>query len=88
MRQSLLGPLCPDGSIYYRPVRRRTTIEIDDVLLRRAQDALGTKGLKDTVDLALTEAVRSRHRARLAEAIRSGEAFDLAVLDRRRQWQR
>ncbi len=67
---------------------RRTTIEIDDVLLRQAQEALGTKGLKDTVDLALTEAVRSRRRASLADAVRKGEAFDLDVLDRQRQWQR
>ena len=67
---------------------RRTTIEVDDVLLRQAQEALGTKGLKDTVDLALTEAVRSRRRASLADAVRKGEAFDLDVLDRQRQWQR
>lgn len=67
---------------------RRTTIEIDDVLLRQAQEALGTKGLKDTVYLALTEAVRSRRRASLAEALRNGDAFDLDGVDRERQWQR
>lgn len=67
---------------------RRTTIEIDDALLRAAQEALGTKGLKDTVDTALTEVVRARRRARLAAALRAGEAFDLPVLDRQGQWQR
>jgi Arc/MetJ family transcription regulator len=70
------------------PMNRRTTIEIDDVLLRAAQEALGTKGLKDTIDLALTEAVRTRRRARLAEALRRGDAFDLASLDREGLWRR
>jgi Arc/MetJ family transcription regulator len=37
---------------------RRTTIAVDDELLSRAQEALGTRGLKDTVEKAFHEAIR------------------------------
>lgn len=55
---------------------RRTTIDVDDELLRRAQAALGTSGLKDTVDAALRAAVRQSLRERLARRIASGEGID------------
>jgi Arc/MetJ family transcription regulator len=55
---------------------RRTTLEIDDVLLRRAQGALGTKGLKDTVDKAFEEVIRRRLRDRLAQRIEEGRGVD------------
>lgn len=55
---------------------RRTTIEVDDELLGRAQRALGTNGLKDTVDAAFREAVRNSLRSRLADRIESGEGVD------------
>ena len=55
---------------------RRTTIEVDDALLRQAQKALGTKGLKDTVDTAFREVVRRYLRDRLARRIESGEGVD------------
>lgn len=51
---------------------RRTTIEIDDALLERAQEALGTRGLKETVDKALREAIRRQLRERLAERLVTG----------------
>jgi Arc/MetJ family transcription regulator len=55
---------------------RRTTIEIDDNLLHAAQRALGTSGLKDTVDAAMREAVRRQKRAELARASIAGELYD------------
>ena len=55
---------------------RRTTIEIDDALLEQAQEALGTKGLKETVDTAFREVVRRFLRDRLARRIETGEGVD------------
>jgi Arc/MetJ family transcription regulator len=45
-------------------------------LLVRAQAALGTTGLKDTVDAALRAAVQQSARTRLAERIASGAGID------------
>ncbi len=42
---------------------RKTTIEIDDELVARVREILGTKGIKDTVEAALKE-VRRREAAR------------------------
>lgn len=71
-------------------MKRRTTIEIEDALLRDAQAALGTRGLKRTVDRALTEAVHTARRRRLAERLADGTAFDFdgAPIDRAAQWRR
>lgn len=55
---------------------RRTTIEIDDELLSRAQSALGTSGLKDTVDAAFSEAVRRSLRQRLAQRVDTGAGVE------------
>jgi Arc/MetJ family transcription regulator len=55
---------------------RRTTIEIDDQLLARAQQALGTSGLKDTVDAAFDEVIRRSLRERLARRIADGAGID------------
>jgi len=55
---------------------RRTTLEVDDALLRKAQEALGTKGLKETVDRAFQEAVRRHLRERLAGRIVTGSGID------------
>jgi Arc/MetJ family transcription regulator len=57
-------------------VTRRTTIDVDDELLGRAQEALGTRGLKDTVDAAFHEAIRRSLRDRLANRIDSGAGID------------
>lgn len=62
--------------LYYGIVTRRTTLDVDDELLRRAQRALGTTGLKDTVDAALREATRRSLRARLASRIAAGQGID------------
>jgi len=55
---------------------RRTTIEIDDALLSRAQKALGTRGLKDTVEKAFREAIRRDLREQLAKRIETGSGVD------------
>ena len=55
---------------------RRTTIEVDDELLSRAQKALGTHGLKDTVERAFREAIRRDLRERLAARIETGAGID------------
>ncbi len=62
--------------IYSQCMARRTTLEIDDALLSQAQEALGTKGLKETVDTAFREAVRRHLRERLSERILTGSGID------------
>lgn len=65
---------------------RRTTIDIDDELLTGAQAALGTRGLKDTVDAAFREAIRRALREKLGKRISSGAGIDRspALLDETR----
>lgn len=69
---------------------RRTTIEVDEQLLDAARQVLGTRGLKDTVDRALSEIVRAHRRRELAEQLHTGEGIDRgdAVLSRSREWRR
>lgn len=55
---------------------RRTTIEVDDALLLAAQRALGTHGLKDTIDAAMRQAVRRAKLLELAQATVAGELYD------------
>lgn len=56
---------------------RRTTIVIDDELVAQAKEALGTTGLKDTIDAALLEAVRARLRRDHVERRRTMRGLDL-----------
>lgn len=58
--------------------------------LARAQEVLGTKGIKDTIDRALDEVLRAALRSRLADRVLSGEGIDRGeeVLDASRRWQR
>jgi len=69
---------------------RRTSLEIDEELLARAQRVLGTSGVKDTVDRALDEILRADLRQRLAERIRTGDGIDRSeeLLEASRRWQR
>ena len=62
--------------MYSIAMPRRTTVEIDDALLREAQGALGTTGVKDTVEKAFREAIRRHLRDRLAERIEAGTGVD------------
>lgn len=52
----------------------RRTVVIDDKLLHEAREALGTKGVRDTIDAGLREIVR-RHR--LEQLRKSFGTFDL-----------
>lgn len=65
---------------------RRTTIDVDEDLLIGAQAALGTTGLKDTVDAAFSEAIRRSLRQRLGKRIATGDGIDrsVALLDETR----
>ena len=69
---------------------KRTSIEIDQDLLARAQAVLGTSGLKDTVEKAFDEVLKTDLRRQLAEQIRTGEGIDTGpeILEESRRWQR
>jgi len=69
-------------------MKRRTTIEIDDRLVEEARGVLGTRGLRDTVEAALTEAVRAARRRELADQLESTDGLDRdALIEARRTWQ-
>jgi Arc/MetJ family transcription regulator len=50
----------------------RTSIDIDRDAATRAAEILGTKTLRETVDVALREVVAGERRRRLAERVRTG----------------
>lgn len=66
--------------VYTRAVRK-TTIMVDDELVRRAGDALGTKGLKATVDRALQEAVALAARREAIAQLRDMQGLELNDAD-------
>ena len=74
----------------YNLPMRRTSLEIDEDRLARAQRALGTTGIKDTIDRALDEVHRAELRRRLAERVRSGQGIDRGeeLLEASRRWRR
>jgi Arc/MetJ family transcription regulator len=49
----------------YIDAMRRTTLDIDEDMLSKAREILGTRGVKDTVDEALREVVRREAGKRL-----------------------
>ncbi len=55
---------------------KRTTLDIDDDMLSKAREILGTNGIKDTVDEALREIVRREAGRRLIARLKENE--DLA----------
>lgn len=69
---------------------RRTSIELDEAQLKKAQEALGTTGVKDTVERAFEEVIRAELRRRLAERIRSHEGLERGpeILEATRRWDR
>jgi Arc/MetJ family transcription regulator len=64
------------------PVTKRL-IEIDDDLLARAQDELGTEGVSDTVRTALRHAASSAARARQVTWLTEGGLADLGEPEQR-----
>jgi Arc/MetJ family transcription regulator len=60
-----------------QPTKRKTTVEIDVDLLAQAQEALGTTGVKETIDKALLEAWRWVMLRQFMERIRTQEGVDI-----------
>jgi len=61
-------------------MKRRTTIEIDDDLLGKAREVLGTKGLRDTVEAALDEVVKAALREDLIRRLADPDGLDREAL--------
>ena len=57
--------------------RRKTSFEIDTAKVAAAKEILGTKGLTDTVDAALTEVVKLQQRRRLLELLSTPGVLEL-----------
>lgn len=57
---------------------RKTSIEIDVSLLSEVQHVLGTTTIRDTVEEAFLEVLRSKARREEVEALASMEKMDLA----------
>ena len=58
---------------------RKTTLEIDDEKIARAQEILGTTGLKDTVDEAIGRVLRIAAWREMGELMRD---IDVGQIDR------
>jgi len=56
---------------------RKTTLVIDDALVERAGRALGTRGLKATIDRALAEVVAADARRRAIKQLHEMDGLDL-----------
>jgi Arc/MetJ family transcription regulator len=57
----------------YTFAMRRTTLDIDEDMLAKAREILGTSGIKDTVDEALREIVRREAGRRLIARLKENE---------------
>jgi Arc/MetJ family transcription regulator len=57
---------------------RKTTLTIDEDLVERARDILGTHGIKDTVDRALEEVIAADARRALVRRFETQDGLDLA----------
>ncbi len=57
----------------YTFIMRRTTLDIDEDMLAKAREILGTSGIKDTVDEALREIVRIEAGKRLIKWLKENE---------------
>lgn len=63
------------GLMCYARSMRRTTLDIDEDMLAKARDILGTRGVKDTVDEALREIVRIEAGKRLIARLKENDDF-------------
>ena len=57
---------------------KKTSVVIDDSLLEQAQDLLGTRSIRDTIDTALREIVRNEARRQEIAALAEMDGLDLA----------
>ena len=57
---------------------RKTSVDVDDLLLGQVRDVLGTSSIKETIDGALREVMRAEARRREIRALAVMEGLDLA----------
>ena len=60
---------------------RKTSVDIDDDLMKRARSVLGTSSIKATIDAALREVLRAEARRQEIMALSRMEGLDLAKKD-------
>jgi Arc/MetJ family transcription regulator len=65
--------LCSLVAPSYIEMVQRTTLDIDEDMLSRARQILGTRGIKDTVNEALREIVRIEAGRRLIARLKENE---------------
>src|ERR1700694_1214334 len=63
--------IAPEATQRYARNVRKTSLVIDDELMAQEKEALGTTGLKETIDTALREAVKARARRNHIERLRT-----------------
>ena len=56
---------------------RKTSVTVDEQLLEKAREILRTDTIKETINTALLEVVRSEARRQEVEAMRSMDGLDL-----------
>ncbi len=56
---------------------RKTTLTVDDDVLSMAQQALGTRGVKDTIDAALHEVIAAEVHREYFDRLRTMRGLDL-----------
>lgn len=56
---------------------RKTTIVVDEELVKRAQEVLGTRGLRATIDRALLEVIDLDARRQVIAQLQSMDGLDL-----------
>ena len=57
---------------------RKTSVAVDEQLLEAVQDELGTRTVRETIDMALREVLRNRARRAEVAALTTMEGMDLA----------
>ena len=57
---------------------RKTSVDIDDHLIERVRDVLGTSSIKETIDSALREVLRVDARRQEIRALAEMDGLDLA----------
>jgi Arc/MetJ family transcription regulator len=70
----------------YSKGMKKTTIVLNEELLDKAKGALGTRGVKDTVDSALHQAVALQARRSFVRAMTAGETDLLDPEVTKRAW--
>lgn len=61
----------------YNTGMRKTTLEVDETLVERASEILGTRGLKATVQRALEEVLAGHARRNAIQQLQEMDGLDL-----------